>query len=126
MVGDNTFTMSKANKLEGSFNYAIWKAQMKGIFMKEKLWGIVCPTSRRATIEGMSIATSTGTSTKARTPLTLNATKIVAINDKKNQAMAILLRSVKDYIICYIVDQKEPSTCLTMLHNLFETKNKIK
>ncbi len=65
------FTMSKVNKLEGSSNYAIWKAKMKTIFMKEKLWGIVCPTSRGTTIEGMSIGTSIGTSTKATTPLTM-------------------------------------------------------
>jgi hypothetical protein len=31
----------------------------------------------------MSIATSTGTSTEATTPLTLNAIDIIAINDKK-------------------------------------------
>jgi hypothetical protein len=76
--------MSKANKLEGSTNYAIWKAKMKAIFMKEKLWGIICPISIKATIGGMSIATSTGASTKTTTPLTFNASKIVAINDKKN------------------------------------------
>jgi hypothetical protein len=65
-------------------------------FMKEKLWGIFCPIFIEATIERMYIATSIGTSTEATTPLTLNATEIVAINDKKNQAMAILLLSVKD------------------------------
>jgi hypothetical protein len=109
MARDSTFTMSKANELEGSSNYAIWKAKMKAIFMKEKLWGTICPIFIRATTGGMSIATSTKTSTEATTPLTSNATEIVAINDKKNQAMAILLLSIKDDIICYIIDQKEPS-----------------
>jgi hypothetical protein len=37
MVGDSTFAMSKANKLEGFSNYAIWKVKMKVIFMKENL-----------------------------------------------------------------------------------------
>lgn len=105
MARDSMLVVPKANKLEGSSNYAIWKAKMKAIFMKEKLWGIVCLIFIRATTGGMFIATSTWTSTKATTQLTLNATEIVAINDKKNQAMAILLLSIKYDIICYIVDQ---------------------
>jgi hypothetical protein len=109
MARDNMFTVSKANKLEGSSNYAIWKTKMKAILVKEKLWGIVCPIFIKATTRGMSIATSTRTSTEATTPLTLNATKIVVINDKKNHAMAILLLLVKNDIIYYIVDQEEPS-----------------
>jgi hypothetical protein len=37
--------------------------------------------------------------------------------------MAILFMSVKDDVICYIIDQDDPSRCWTMLQNLFETKN---
>ncbi len=83
MARDSMFIVSKANKLEGSSNYVIWKAKMKAIFMKEKLWGIVCLISIGVITGGMSIATSTGTSTEATTPLTLNAIDIIAINDKK-------------------------------------------
>jgi hypothetical protein len=36
-----TFAMSKANKLEESFNYAIWNVKMKVIMMKDKLWNVV-------------------------------------------------------------------------------------
>jgi hypothetical protein len=57
----------------------------------------------------MFIATSTRTFIKATTPFTLNATNIVAINNKKNQTKEILLLSVKDDIICYIINQEEPS-----------------
>jgi hypothetical protein len=42
MVGKMyTFAMFKANKLEGSFNYAIWNVNMKVIMMKNKLWNVV-------------------------------------------------------------------------------------
>ncbi len=37
--------------------------------------------------------------------------------------MAILFMSMKDDVICYIIDQDDPSWCWTMLQNLFETKN---
>lgn len=37
--------------------------------------------------------------------------------------MAILFMSVKDDVICYIIDQDDPNRCCTMLQNVFETKN---
>jgi hypothetical protein len=40
--------------------------------------------------------------------------------------MAILFMSMKDDVICYIVDQDDPSRCWTMLQNLFETKSTIR
>ncbi len=44
-------------------------------------------------------------------------------DDKKNQAIAIMLMSVKDDVISYIIDKDDPSRCWTTLQNLFETKN---
>jgi hypothetical protein len=42
MVGEMyTFAMSKAKKLEGYFNYAVWNVKMKVIMMKDKLWNVV-------------------------------------------------------------------------------------
>jgi len=57
------------------------------------------------------------------------ATTQVPLNigdDKKNQALAIMFVSVKDDVICYIIDQDDASRCWTMLQNLFETKNTTK
>jgi hypothetical protein len=36
-----TFAMSKAKKLGGSSNYAVWNVKMKVILMKDKLWNVV-------------------------------------------------------------------------------------
>jgi hypothetical protein len=36
-----SFTMSETNKLAGAKNYRVWKAKMKMILMKERLWELV-------------------------------------------------------------------------------------
>jgi hypothetical protein len=40
MNGDMNFIMSETNKLAGT-NYKVWKAEMKMILMKERLWELV-------------------------------------------------------------------------------------
>jgi hypothetical protein len=41
MNGDMSFTMFETNKLVGATNYKVWKAKMKMILMKERLWELV-------------------------------------------------------------------------------------
>lgn len=55
MASEETFSISDSNKLEGTFNYGVWKIKMRMILREKKLWYYVCPQDSRIIVEIVDI-----------------------------------------------------------------------
>lgn len=134
--GDMNFSMSETNKLARATNYKVWKAKMKMILMKERLWelviGLLTIIVINAFEEGSTLATIETFNRRGKgvafESVHVNSTEVVNLDreihlDKKNKALMIMMMIVKDEIVPFIADVEESNVFWRTLQELFGNQN---
>ncbi len=122
-------TIDNSSKLEGASNYDIWKFKIKTILMREDLWDLVNPavdqalgvakvvdadaTSGEVADQALGVAKvvdADATSGEVATQTTARTSRARAqdatTTRRKYNALAIIVSSIRDELIPYVVDLK--------------------
>jgi hypothetical protein len=103
-LGDGAIT--EVAKLEGAHNYIIWSFKVRNLLVRKNLWNVVS-NSTLAIVE----VDETATLEKER---------------QKKKALLIINLVVRDHVVLYILDMKEPTVCSKRLKNLYATNNNVR
>jgi hypothetical protein len=103
-LGDGAIT--EVAKLEGAHNYIIWSFKVRNLLVRKNLWNVVS-NSTLAIVE-------------------VDETAALEKERQKKKALLIINLVVRDHVILYILDMKEPTVCSKRLKNLYATNNNVR
>jgi len=92
------------DRLDGHFNYSVWKERMQSIFEETEVWDIMVHTSQNPVV------------------VPTNATQLTAYN-KKNKGKRLILDGVKDHCILHVRGKSNAHEMWTSLSNLYQSTN---
>jgi hypothetical protein len=119
-------TIDNSSKFEGASNYGILKFKIKTILMREDLWDLVNPVVNQA-LGVAEVVDADATSGEVATQTTARASQARAQDATttrgKYKALAIIVSSIRNELIPYVIDLDDPQTCWKTLQDLYETHN---
>ncbi len=119
-------TIDNSSKLEGASNYGIWKFKIKTMLIREDLWDLVNPAVDQALGVAEVVdadATSGEVATQTAPRVSRARAQDATTTKRKYKALAIIVSSIRDELIPYVVDLDDSQTCWKTLQYLYETHN---
>ncbi|KAH9549520.1 hypothetical protein CY35_10G023900 [Sphagnum magellanicum] len=119
-------TIDNSSKLEGASNYGIWKFKIKTILMREDLWDLVNQVVNQALGVAEVVdadATGRGVATQTTARASQARAQDATTTRGKYKALAIIVSSIRNELIPYVIDLDDPRTCWKTLQDLYETHN---
>jgi hypothetical protein len=120
----------ESSKLIGDSNYVIWSYKVRTVLQSEKAWKVVNPDTSNDS-PGASSSVDSGTSsisetmgkTKDASSPAAPAAPFPDLEELRHKAVRIIVATVKDALVPYIMHMIDPRDVWIKLRDLFESKS---